>query len=860
MYRNVFFNRKKSIITHWSWEEDGTPTEKEVYFRPYLYVPSTDKKKFDATGIDGIPLVKREFDYEWERQKFVKSNKGTLYFNLPPTQQYLLENYYTSDIADLTRFPLRTFFFDIEVIANEFPKADEAKFPITSITIYDSKTKKYYVWGIKKYDDYSCKEDLVGIEPDEIVYSFCMNERDLMTKFLKFWRKNFPDLIVGFNSYSFDIPYIVNRLNTLFGEDASAKLSPVDNIYGSEKINKFQQRYIEYTIGGIAHIDYMVLYKTFTPGERESDGLDHLCYSELGVGKLEFGDMSLQELYRDEWNKFINYNIWDVKLLVDLDAKKKYLDIAKFSAFSGFCNLDKAFGKTAIITGILAKQSLERGLIIPTQSDGAKEDIPGGYVKVPAPGLQRAVISFDANSLYPSNIITLNISPETKVAKITKKEGTNISMYLFREKKNIVIDKSDFAVMIREKNWSLAPNGVMYDQTTKSISSEFCDTLYNKRKKVKDEMLDIEKQLNVLPKTSQEYKQLKLISSQKDVEQYLYKILLNSTYGAFANRFFSLYDADCARSITLSGQAMIKKTEQIINDYLVSEWELDVKDRVVGMDTDSVILTIGDICDKLNISLTDSNGDLIPEFVEIETKISKHLNLEIQRWAKEKMNSSDPRYFFKRESVCPKALWTGKKHYILYLVNKEGKKMDEFKYSGLQIAKSSFSKAMKDTSKEIVKIIMSNNDKKTADDLFFKAYEKFSQFPIIDISERGGIKVLSKWEGKNDGLITASGTTRGAKYSIYHNELIKELGLQGKYRKIENGSKIKMLYIKDNKYNLEGIAYQETLPPEFEFEPDYERMFYKAIVKSLEPIYNAMGWNIPDPNKQYETTLEELFG
>jgi hypothetical protein len=300
---------------------------------------------------------------------------------------------------------------------------------------------------------------------------------------------------------------------------------------------------------------------------------------------------------------------------------------------------------------------------------------------------------------------------------------------------------------------------------------------------------------------------------------------------------------------------MIKASEKFINEYLEKEWNLDKADRVVGMDTDSILLSIKD----LGIKLIDEKGDLTPEFVEAETKIGDYLNDNIKEWAKEKLNSADPRFFFKRESVCPKAIWTGKKHYILYLVNKEGQKMDKFKYSGMMIAKSTWSTKVKDISKNIAKTIMINKDKKIADDLVINAFDNFAVLDINDIAERGSIKVLDKWQGKNNEFITAKGTTRQAKYSIWHNLLLKNLKLQNKYRKIENGSKIKMVFIKDNIYNIDGVAYQDEFPKDFNFGVDYEAMFFKGVLKCLEPIYKAMGWNLPDPKKQYEHSLEDLF-
>lgn len=857
-YRNCYFDRKQSTIHLWHYNDDGEPIKSEYYFKPYIYLPTTNAAQM--VGIDGVPLIKREFEKEKERRRFVENYKGTVYYNLPPTQQFLLDTFYHKDISEMTEHSLRTFFFDIEVIADEFPTASESKFPITSITIYDTLTKKYYVWGIKQYDHWSCKDHLTNIEPEEIVYEYCINETSLLSKFVKFWRKNFPDVISGWNSSTFDVPYIVGRIDKVFGEGKSSRLSPVDNVYGVEKVNpKFKNLYTDFTISGIAHVDYMFLYKTFTPGERESDGIDYVCWDELGYGKLEYGDMSLKDLYDQDWNKFINYNVWDVKLIVDLDEAKRYLEIAKFSAFSGFCNLDKAFGKTSIITGVLAKQSLDEGKIIPVQSDGEKEDIPGGYVKQPEKGLVQSFLSFDANSLYPSNIITLNISPETKMAKVVKKQDDQLTIYLFKERKYISIPKKELNSYIKEQGWSMSASGVMFDQSYQSISSRFCDSLYTKRKTVKDKMFGLTQTRDTFEKDSPEYKKLDTQVKQLDVEQYLYKILLNSTYGSFANRYFSLYDIDCAKSITTTGQAMIKQAEKIINTCIVDEWKVEEKDRIVMIDTDSCGITVEDIIKKLGISILDNDGNITPEFTAVENRISHVLNREINIWAKDKLNSHDSRYFFKRESICPKAMWTGKKHYIMYIVNKEGVKMNKFKYSGMQIAKSTFSKEVKDLCKQIAEIIMLERDQSVADNKIFDLFDAFSEIPVNVAAVRGGIKVLSKWEGMNDGLIPAKGTTFQAKCAIWHNELLKLLNIQNKYRRIENGAKLKIIMLEDNKYNIPSIAYQDELPEEFGLKMDREKMFFRVIIKNLQPIYDAMEWTMPHPRIRYESTLEELF-
>jgi DNA polymerase elongation subunit (family B) len=861
MLRNIFYDRRRSIIHHWLYDETGESVYRKVHFKPYLYVPCVDPTKQHAIGIDEKPLTKREFISEWERNDFLKTYKGVPYFNFPATQQYLLENYYTKDIQELTSQPLRTFFFDIEVIADEFPDPKDAKFPITSITIFDTKTQKYYVWGTKIYDQYSCKDHLKGIDPEEIVYNYCINERDLLKKLLRFWRANFPDLICGYNSYSFDVPYIVHRIDQVFEKGKGSLLSPVDYIYGQEKENKFSQTYMEYTIGGVSHLDYMVLYKTFTPGERESDSLDYVAKEEEVGGKLDYGTMSLQELYTKDWNRFINYNIWDVKLLMLIDEKRKYLDIARFSAFSGFCNVDKALGKVAVIGGIIAKQGLINNRIITTQSGSEHETIPGGYVKeIDNPGLYENIVVMDLNSLYPNIIVTLNISPETKVGKIIKKDDDVFTVDFCKARKILDIPKDKFFDLVKEKGWALSAAGVLFSQDKKGLCAEFADDLYQKRKKVKKEMFKYEDELLTLSKESDEYKKIKHTIAQLDTEQYLYKILLNSTYGVLANRFFVLYDLDCAKSITLTGQALIKQSDKISNEYMQKEWGLDKSDRVIAEDTDSAILCINDILKKENARIVDDAGDLTPEFIAIENKITENLNNGVQEWAKRTLNTKDCRFEFKRESACPKAIWVAKKHYVMHIKNSEGVKMDKFKYKGLSVVKSSFAERTKNITKSIVRGIFESPDKAVADKFFFESYDEFFNLSINDVSTRSSIKVLDKWESNTSGFNTALKCPRHVKYSLYYNHLVKILDLESKYPLIEGGKKIKLVYVKPNKYNIEGIAYLDQLPEEFELEVDRDMMFDKCVIKCLEPIFNALKWNVPNPKKQIEISLDDLFG
>jgi DNA polymerase elongation subunit (family B) len=604
----------------------------------------------------------------------------------------------------------------------------------------------------------------------------------------------------------------------------------------------------------------MVLYKTFTPGERESDSLDYVCKEELKIGKLDYGDTSLQDLSVTDWNRFINYNIWDVKLMIMLEEKRRYLDVAKFSAFSGFCNIDKALGKVAVINGIVAKQGLMKNQIITTQDDGEHLKIPGGFVKDPEPGMYENIVVMDLNSLYPNAIITLNISPETKVAKVMNETNNIVAIYHFKKKQMIDIPKDRFKEVLKKRNWCISAAGIIFDQNKKGICAEFVDGLYQNRKSVKARMLTIENELTDMDKDDPIYLHKKKESDRLDTEQYLYKILLNSTYGVLANRFFALYDLDCARSITLTGQALIKQSDIIANEYICREWSLEAKDRITSSDTDSLFLSIDDILKKYSSTIVDSDGNLTSEFIDIENKITENLNKGVIAWAEETFNTTDCRFEFKRESACPKVILVKKKHYVMSIKNSEGIKMDKIKYKGLSVVKSTFSDSVKNIVKGIVKGILDAPDKKTADNKFFISYEDFKNLPTNNIAVRSGIKAMNAWKQSTKGFNTEKGCPRHVKWSIYYNELIKTLNLSNKYPLIEEGKKIKLIYVAPNIYNIQGIAYLDHLPVEFNLIPDRETMFQKCVVRGLEPIFDALKWHVPNPKKQHEISLEELFG
>lgn len=861
MYRNCYYDVEKNKVFLWTWNADKERICVETDFSPYLYVQCEEHKK-TADSIFGEPVRKMAFKNEWERKKFVENSNGNSYFNLPVEQLFLLEKFGELSIEKMTENPLKVFVFDIEVDCGDvFPDPKEAKFPVNVITVHDSLSQKFYVFGVKPYDVYSIKDSLgEQINVDKVEYIHCKDETDLFKSFLRFWRKDFPDVVIGWNSANFDIPYIMNRITTLYGEKKINVLSPVGKVRSRTATDKYGRENQEYTIEGVSLLDYMLLYRSYTLKELESVALNHVAQNELGIGKVEYNQVNLSHLAHEDWNKFVTYNIQDVNIILELEEKLKYLEIARFISNSGFCNIEKAIGKVAVITGILAQKALKNNQIIPTtkKKHDEEETISGGYVKVPVPGMYKDLCSFDANSLYPNIMITCNISPETKVGKIIKQTENKIELEY--KGKKFTIDRDKIYDVLKNKKLAMSRAGILFSQEKKGIGPEFVDELYEKRKIHKNNMLKAKEEMSkIKDKKSAEFIKLKKQAVQENVTQQLYKVLLNSTFGVFANPHFGMFDLDCAESITLTGQGMIKQAEKICNAWAREQGETE--DVIIYVDTDSCFLNMENLLK--NVKKLDDEGNLTEEFLSIVDSCQKNLNLKIDKWAREKLGSLDPRFYFKMEKYTEKAILVKKKYYALLVKNDEGVKCNKMVIKGMLLVKSSISPVIRKLGKDIVMDIFNDKDKLYIKDKIHRIYEDFLKYPIDDIAFRISLKTMNnnKYKvGMKDLVADKSARIPSqVRCSYQYNHLIKELKLDNKYPLIENGMKVKMVYLNKNKYNLDRIAYITEFPEELEVEPDYEIAFQKTFLACLEPIYNVLNWEIPDVNHEAKNDLESIF-
>ena len=848
MYRSATYNPFNESVFLRTWSEEGRRIDSEIPFKPFLYLEKEGAT--DAVSIFKTSLIKKEFRNSIDRRKYVdKVVNSRLFYNIGPEQQFLIEMYKDQNgDPSFSQFPLKTFLLDIEVdttVDSAFPTPEKAAVPINLITVYDTISEITHTWG------------LVNIyEPTlhNCVYYRCKDERDLILRFVDFWKSDYPDIASGWNSSGFDFPYIINRFMKIFGEDFIKQLSPTGSVRGRKVFTDMGREMTIWSINGISLIDYMDLYKTFSPGEKESFGLNYIAELELGEGKIAHNAVSLGELAQTDWKLFVDYNIQDVHLLVKLEEKLKFLEIARMLSYKGCTNFEAALGKVAIVTGAVAIQAFKQGFVIPTfPNKQERESYEGGFVRDPEKGIQKAIVSFDVNSLYPNTIITLNISPETKLGKIIDGEFGVTSTITLRliDGKTYTLTSEKLKEFLISESVSISKAGVLYSQKHKGVIPNLIDEIYKERVNTKLE-------LTKLKKTNNKDKKTLLKMTYFDTLQYTYKILLNSIYGTFANKHSSLMDIDNAMSITMTGQNVAKAGGNILDAYVKEHYGVTESITKYG-DTDSVYVSIAPVLAKLNISLLKDNK-VNDEVLKIVNDLDAYVNTEILTWAQQELFSADPRYVFKREVISDVGIFLQKKRYILHVLDDEGVSVDKFKYTGIELVRSTTPKKVKLFIENIIKKSLLTEDIKQTNEVYRLSYENFKQLDPNDIASRTSINNLEKYTQGSTLYKYKKGTPSHVKGAIAYNLLIKELKLDDKLESINTGQKVKKLYCAKNKYGLDAIAYVTILPKEFGLTVDWDKMFMKLVSQPTERLYQAIGWVLPGIGKETQTDLFDMFG
>lgn len=864
MYRSAYYNAREGSIFLRTWSEEGTRIDTEIPYTPYLYTERENAQ--DAVSIFKTPLKKHYFRNSFDKNKFVKESKTKrLFGNLPVEQQFLFDTYKNQiDDKDFGKFPLKIYFLDIEVYCPDFfPEPSEAKAAVNLITIYDTLKDHTYTWGLNQ--DYKPKQK-------NVTYFKCRSEEDLFVSFVDHWKADPPDIVSGWNSTPFDLPYIINRASNIISRDFINQLSPVKQLDFREYRDQFGRLTGRWNIRGVSSIDYMELYKVYSFGDRESYSLNYIAEYELKEGKLAYNATNLANLANENWEQFVDYNIQDVDLLVKLENKLNFLKIVRMLSYKGCTNFEAALGKISIISGAVAIQAHKQGHIIPTfRNDGENEGLlEGGYVRDPERGLKKSIVSFDVNSLYPNTIITLNISPETKLGKIVTgdwKKDKQIEIKLINGKVS-KIETDKFKKFIETEKISVSKANILYTQKFKGVLPGLIDDLYKERVSVKKQMSQSKKHLNSIDKQLKKETTPELQSEKNktqsdiiyyDVLQKVIKLTLNSMYGVMQNKYSPFADTENASSITLTGQSVVKMGGTIVDEYVKREYGID-ESLILAGDTDSNYITIQPILDKLKIPL-HVDKSVTEEAHKIVDDLEKIINKEILDWARSDLNSNDPRFEFKREAIADVGTFLQKKRYIIHILDEEGIACDKFKYVGVEVARSTTPKTIKEFIKKTIETAFLTQDTKKTNDVFRECYENFKKLNVVEAAFRKSVKDYEKYSSNASLNKFEKGTPCHVKASIAYNLLLKEYKILSKYEPIKSAQKIKYFYLNKNPYNLDAIAFINDFPKEFEkLKMDYDKMFEKIVVPPIENVYDAIGWRLPQMGKEVQTDLFDLFG
>lgn len=866
MYRNCVYNPREKCIHLFTWDADGQRVKYDLDFKPYLLL---EDKSGSERSIFGTNLKKKEFNTTWDRNKFVKDgNMKRTFENLPPNQQFLIDNYWMDNgNDDFSQYPLKVMFIDIETFSKDgFPDVETVPHVINVITCHDSLTDEYTTFGLGNFD-VSKIEKTSPLWGKKIKYTACKSEEDLLKRFIGHFTSDYPDVISGWNSSGFDFPYIINRITMVLGEEWTKELSPVGRYYEKiKKVTKFGEPPKTYVVEGISSVDYYQIYMKFAMEKRASYKLGHIGEEELGETKIEY-DGPLWQLAQNDWQKFVEYNIQDVNLLVKLDDKLRYMDLLRFLAYMGLCTMDRAIDTLPVVNGSIAVRARYKNERIPTFIRPMKsEKNPGGFVAEPNLGRSEWIVSFDANSLYPSVMITLNLSPETKVGRVEKIEDKimvhHVSGRVFE------YNKENFAKVFAAEQWALSENKFLFTQKKKGLMPEFLDELYSKRKLMKGKMIETKKKLkeNADTLSDDEKKELEVLIQRYDTFQFAYKINLNSVYGYMGNAYAPMGDDDIASAVTLTGQAVIHQSKDIFMKFLrekypeLTDRELDA--TYIYSDTDSDYFTLK-VLEKFGVKLKGDDGYIHPDFYNLCDEIETNMNDGMMAWARKKYKSTDPRFIFKRESICDDGIFVGGKNYVLHVLDSEGIKTNEYKYKGVAVVKSTMPKAIKPFVKNIIEDIVSTKSLKSANELFNEAYETFKTLSPTEIAKVQTMNDYDKHGRKSDGFNTAKGMTGHVKAAHYYNVLLDKLDLKGKYELFRSGEKVKQVeLVTPNKYGIDRIGFKDKYPKEFEdeFKIDYEKSFVKVLFAPIETIYKCVGWVLRKPNENVRVELDDIFG
>jgi DNA polymerase elongation subunit (family B) len=557
------------------------PNKFKVKFEPTLYIKTDTQTEYKTLYGDFAKAV--TLPSMSEGKDFMKKYESVSGVELFGQQNWILQYINQTYSGEVAFNPSRISAWSIDLesllptddegVITGFPNVETADAEITLITIQDLQSKKCFTFGSRPY---------VGEKKIDTEYLNCGSEKELLKQFVNFWQQKNVEVITGWNIERFDIPFIYNRIVRICGDETANRLSPWGIVEATKKkiaggFNGEEELIIN--IAGVSVLDYMALYKKFVFVKHESYSLGHIAQEELGETKLDHSEYkNFNEFYWKGFDdKFLDYNVRDTQLVSKLEDKLKLIELVYTLAYLAKINFNDVFSPVKTWDAILHNRLLSESVVVPLKEhnpDGDKQ-IEGAYVKDPIVGMHDWVISLDATSLYPSIMMTLNISPETY-------RGID---------KDYSIDALLNGKMKLEppEHQAWGPNGARFDKTVRGVIPRVIEEMMTGRKTAKNKMLKWQQELENAKSANTSNKDLQKIESviaALNNLQMALKILQNSLFGAMAANGFRFRNTNVAETITLTGQYALKSIEKTIDKRLNEVFRTENHLYLVYTDTD----------------------------------------------------------------------------------------------------------------------------------------------------------------------------------------------------------------------------------------------------------------------------------
>ena len=659
------------------------------------------------------------------------------------------------------------------------------------------------------------------------------------------------------------------RIKQILGENEVLRLSPIRKVNYRDFAGEHQ-----ITIGGVNHLDYMLLHKKYIMKEEPSYKLGDIGEKYVKLGKIEY-EGNLNTLFKTDINKFIDYNLRDVEIIEKLEEKLKFIELTIM--ISHICNIpyESIYYNTVMNEGAILKYLKREGIVSPNKPTthnpplkNIKESYAGGYLLEPIPGLYFDVIDLDFTSLYPSIIKSLNLGIETLVGRIKVDHNAtyeqNHSLEKLKERdpeEQIIVEKLDktnytlkaakvkiktLVDLIEKNDYTIAASGAIFDTNEQSVCSKILQGWFEKREHYRG--------LKKKAGKAEDWANYKLY----DLFQHAFKILQNAMYGTYAINGWRYTDGHliCSAAITNTGQRLTQ--ESIVNVNNTINTELQTNNQYICIsDTDSMYIVLGDLIKHRYSDLDpkDKNNKIL----ELANEIQTYSNQYLDSLSKRLFNIKPGTHYFqlKQEVICAGVLTTGKRRYAMYVTNKEGVAVEELDMKGLELMKSNMNKLFKKFGEDLIKNVLFGKPKTEIDNSIVDFYQSLKTMDPRVLGKPTGVKQIETYHiPARAGEIFSSFRLKApsnTKAAVRYNDLLRFKRLDKKYESIIEGDKLFIVNLKQNPFHIEtiGIPNAKTPPEIDEFVKTYidiEEIFESLLANKLKNLYLDLKWEFPPLN------------